>query len=298
MKRDSSTAIASKLGLGTVQFGLDYGVANSGGKTSRDQVRHILEAASLAGVRIIDTASMYGESEAVLGASWPSEHHFQVVTKTPRLVAADAADLLTRTMFQSLERLKLDAVYGLLVHNAADLLTDNGSLLVETMLRLKEQGVVKKTGVSVYNGQQIDALLKKFTPDLIQLPMNVLDQRLLGSGHLTRLKQLGVEIHVRSAFLQGLLLMEPDSIHPYFEQIRGHLRDYRRFLDEQGLSPIQAALGFVARLEEVDIVLCGVDSLRHFEEIIASPDIGSRADFGRFAINEEAMIDPSQWRLA
>jgi aryl-alcohol dehydrogenase-like predicted oxidoreductase len=184
------------------------------------------------------------------------------------------------------------------VHNAADLLTDNGSLLVETMLRLKEQGVVKKTGVSVYNGQQIDALLKKFTPDLIQLPMNVLDQRLLGSGHLTRLKQLGVEIHVRSAFLQGLLLMEPDSIHPYFEQIRGHLRDYRRFLDEQGLSPIQAALGFVARLEEVDIVLCGVDSLRHFEEIIASPDIGSRADFGRFAINEEAMIDPSQWRLA
>lgn len=298
MNSQADTTGSNKLGLGTVQFGLDYGVSNSGGKTPLVEVGRILEAASQAGIRIIDTASMYGDSEEVLGASWPGGHQFQVVTKTPRLVDSGAADLLTHTLCQSLERLKLDSVYGLLVHNADDLLTPHGQAIIRTMARLREQGIIKKTGVSVYNARQIDSILEIFTPDLIQLPFNVLDQRLLVSGHLAKLKQRGIEIHVRSVFLQGLLLMDPSLMHPFFAPLKELLLDYKRFIAGCGMSPLQAALGFVTGIDDVDTVICGVDTLRQFDEIRSADGCFVHADFGRFAVNDEEMINPSQWKFA
>lgn len=298
MNSQANTPGTNKLGLGTVQFGLDYGVSNSGGKTQPEEVCKILEVASLAGIRIIDTAFMYGDSEEVLGAVWPRGHHFQVVTKTPRLIDSKSVDLLAQTLFQSLDRLKLDAVYGLLIHNSDDLLTPYGQAIIRTMVRLREQGLIQKTGVSVYSARQIDSLLEMFTPDIIQLPFNVLDQRLLVSGHLAKLKQRGIEIHVRSVFLQGLLLMNPTMLHPYFAPLKRHLLDYNRFIDGCGMSPLQAALGFVTGIDDIDTVICGVDTLSQFEEIRAAVGCFVNADFGQFAVHDEEMINPSHWKLA
>ena len=103
-------------------------------------------------------------------------------------------------------------VYGLLAHHADDLLVPGGRRVFEEMQRLLEEGLVRKIGVSVYSGQQIDSILELYTPDIVQLPLNLFDQRLLESGHLEKLKRRGVEIHARSVFLQGLLLIEPDQV--------------------------------------------------------------------------------------
>lgn len=291
-----------KIALGTVQFGVNYGISNKAGKTSQAEVGAILAAARSNGVSVIDTASLYGDSEAVLGQSLPADSSFKIVTKTPQFAkqTLDGADAqqLEDTLRSSLAKLGTDSVYGLLIHRADDLLLPGGDLLVERLLRLKQTGLVSKVGVSVYSGRQIDLVLERFPMDLIQLPINVLDQRLLQSGHLQKLKNAGVEIHARSAFLQGLLLMELQEIPGYFDSVRGRLESYHRFIKEHGLTPLQAALGFVSGIPEIDQVVCGVNDARQLREICeaAQAKVDFRA-FADFATTDEAIVNPALWKF-
>jgi aryl-alcohol dehydrogenase-like predicted oxidoreductase len=291
-----------KIALGTVQFGVNYGISNKAGKTSQAEVGSILATARENGVSVIDTASLYGDSEAVLGRSLPADSGFKIVTKTPQFAkqTLDAADAqqLEDSLRASLAKLGTTSVYGLLIHRADDLLLPGGDLLVERLIGLKQAGLVSKVGVSVYTGRQIDQVLERFPMDLVQLPINVLDQRLLQSGHLQKLKNAGVEIHARSAFLQGLLLMELKDIPGYFDRVLGRLDSYHRFTKEQGLTPLQAALGFVSGIPEIDQVVCGVNDARQLCEICEAVkvDVDSKA-FAEFAISEEAVVNPALWKL-
>ncbi|MDA8226439.1 MAG: aldo/keto reductase [Desulfitobacterium hafniense] len=291
-----------KLGLGTVQFGLDYGISNQQGKTSANEAEKILAVAACNGMRVLDTAALYGGSEDMLGQLLPPEHDFNVVTKTPKFSAASIterdAKQLEDTFYQSLTKMRQNSIYGLLVHHADDLLSLNGNLLFEKMKQLKEKGLVQKVGVSVYNAEQIDGILAKYQIDLIQLPVNVLDQRLLRTGCLGQLKRQGIEIHVRSAFLQGLLLTEPHALSSYFEKIKAHLQGYRQFITKQNLTPVQAALGFVLAQDEVDSVVCGVNNCQQLSEIcqqIKQPM--SFEGFEQFALDDENILNPAKWRL-
>ncbi|NVI80399.1 aldo/keto reductase [Janthinobacterium sp. BJB401] len=295
-----------KIGLGAVQFGLDYGIANTAGKVSEGEVAAILAAAAQLQLTLIDTAALYGDSEAVLGRAMSPAAPFDIVTKTPQFagsaVGEAEAQQLEDSLHASLRMLQRPSVYGLLVHRVDDLLLPGGEALMARMALLKQQGLVSKIGVSVYTGQQIDAVLARFPIDLIQLPINVLDQRLLHSGHLRKLKQAGVEIHARSAFLQGLLLMAPHELPAHFDGVREHLAAYHRFIAGQGLTPLQAALGFVTGLDEIDHVVCGVNSSVQLQEICTAaghPGAGAaRAGYDAFAINDEAIVNPALWQQA
>lgn len=290
-----------KIGLGTVQFGLDYGISNPDGKTNAEEITRILNAAARNKIRVIDTASLYGTSEEVLGRFLPPGHKFDIVTKTPvfnkdRISPSDAK-MIREAFGRSLDKMGRTSLYGLLVHNCDDLLAENGPLIMEVMAGLKERGLVEKIGVSVYTGGQIDRVLERYDIDVIQVPINVLDQRLLAGGHLSRLKSTGVEIHARSAFLQGLLLMDPDSLPPFFDGVRGHLKKYHQAMRTLGISPVGAALGFVAGIREVDVVLCGVNNHRQLEEIcrLAKDPVDSGI-FSGFAIDDDCVLNPSLWR--
>ena len=288
------------LGLGTAQFGLDYGVSNRAGKCPPAEVARILELAAARGVRVIDTAATYGESEQVLGAALPPDHCFAVVTKTPafagRAFGRAETRMLEETFTRSLSCLDLGSVYGLLVHHTEDLLARGGECLFESMVRLKERGLVDKIGVSVYTGTEIDAVLDRHPIDLIQLPVSVFDQRLIASGHLAKLRAAGIEIHIRSAFLQGLLLLAPERVPQYFEPIRPHLCDYHRTLRETGVSAVEAALGFVRNLPEADCVLVGVCVRAELSEILKIDGASGHAlNYDRFAVSDEAMINPIRW---
>ena len=286
-----------KLGLGTVQFGLDYGVSNSDGRTPIHEAKRILDYAASVGVQILDTSPSYGISEQVLGTIAADRSQFKVVTKTrPQVLGPDE---LRTDLEMSLRRLSRSSAYGLLVHRTADLLSGNGADLYAELVRLKEQGLVEKIGVSVYTATEIDALLERYSIDLLQIPFNVLDQRLLLSGHLRRAKDLGIECHARSVFLQGLLLMSPESLTGNFKSLEGHLRSYRRFIAERGFTPVSAALGFALQVPEIDVVLCGVNTLSQLEEIVgAVPENPTRVDameFGKFAIDNGRLLNPSLW---
>ncbi|MBK5276969.1 MAG: aldo/keto reductase [Desulfuromonadales bacterium] len=289
-----------KLGLGTVQFGMGYGISNQQGQTPVDEVARILSVAQRNNIRIVDTAALYGTSEESLGMVMPAGHTFRIVTKTVRFdaprpsITLHDAELLESSFERSLQKLKSPTLYGLLLHNVKDLLASGGNLLYERMVTVKNRGLVSKIGVSVYAAEEIDRVLDAYDIDLIQLPVNVLDQRLITGGQLKKLKAAGVEIHARSPLLQGLLLMEPETLSPFFDSVKAHLKMYRAFLSKNGITPVQAAVGFAAAVEEIDAVICGVNNHRQLEELCAAPALNNM-NFHQFAINDDTILNPSKW---
>jgi len=203
----------SKLALGGVQFGIDYGIANTKGQVQIEEVQSILNYAKKNGVNILDTASGYGDSEEVLGKV--GVDNFQIITKTTSI--KQGVNGVVRIFYQSLKNLKQKKAYGLLIHDIGEIEHKQFDTLLIELARLKQQGLVKKIGVSVYNNQQIDYVLDNFSIDLIQLPINILDQRLINDESLVKLKKHNVEIHARSALLQGLLLMSINTIPYWFD---------------------------------------------------------------------------------
>lgn len=294
-----------KLALGTVQFGLRYGVANTSGQPAETEVAEILRHAAATGVEVIDTACLYGDSEAVLGRCLPTGHGFRIVTKTQKFAGIDgasAAALLKASFAGSCARLRLPRLYGLLAHDANDLLGTAGDAIWRAMKELQEEQRVIRIGASVYNGGQIDALLQRYPIDLVQLPLSVLDQRLIQSGHLDRLAERNIEVHVRSAFLQGALLMSPDRLPPHLAGLRPCLERISARAASLEISPLQAALRFVSGLKQVAAVVCGVDSLAQFDQLAAAlehPEVAlSIDDAAACACNDIQLLDPSQWRSA
>jgi aryl-alcohol dehydrogenase-like predicted oxidoreductase len=290
-----------KLGLGTVQFGLDYGVSNSTGKTPEAEARRILQLAAEKGVRVLDTAAGYGDSEEVLGRGLPAQHEFAIVTKTP-VLPADETDnehiehVLTGFR-QSLSRLGQEKVYGLLVHRAEELLTTKGERLMAALQDLKQQGLVSKIGVTVYGPEQTSRILDRYFVDLVQLPFNIYDQRFLRSGVLDRLKLLDIEVHARSAFLQGLLLMPPDRLAVEFNAIRAHHAQLYREITAAGMTPLEASLRFCLAESRIDQVIVGCETQSQLGEIlrVACEDGNELLDPERFAVEDEAIVNPARW---
>lgn len=294
-----------KIGLGTVQFGLDYGVSNPQGITPATEVKDILSLAWKSGITILDTAVCYGMSEEVIGQSIPEGMSFKIVTKSPifKKDGIDKADAtrLKETFLQSLKRVKQPAIYGLLVHHANDLLVPGGPYLWQAMEDLKAAGLVKKIGISVYSPREIEELLRKYHPDLIQLPVNVFDQRMIQEGYLRHLRDLGIEIHCRSVFLQGLLLMSPEELPAHFNSIRPIMIQYSEALQKHGISPLTAALAFVYKQNEIDHTLVGVndrDQLGMILNAISNLHDLDYIDFSDYAIIDESIINPSLWSLS
>lgn len=292
-----------KLGLGTVQFGLDYGVSNKQGMTPQAQVKEILEVAYEQGVAVLDTAALYGKSEEVLGASLLPIHDFNIVTKTPQFkkqkIDRNDALKLKECFEASLTKLGKQNIYGLLMHRADDLLAEGGEHLMEMMLELKAAGLVKKIGISVYDGDQIDRILEQYSIDIVQLPVNIFDQRLLVSGKIRALKNADVEIHARSVFLQGLLLMPLAQIPDYFAPLEPLLLQYHGLLSAYEMSPLQGALSFMKSCEDIGSIILGVSSMQDLIEILhawqTTPE--EKFDFNTYACSDERMINPALWQL-
>lgn len=289
----------NKLGLGTVQWGLRYGLSNQHGITTPETVTTLLNEARHYGIEILDTASLYGESETVLGTN-PLEG-FKVVTKTPSFATLHISDIevnqLNETFQKSLDLLQCKKTYGLLIHHAENILISGGDKLLTAMMQLKEKGLVEKIGVSVYDSMQVDAVMRKFTPDLIQLPLSVMDQRMLTSGHLELLKNEDVEIHVRSVFLQGLLLMPLENIPAFFEPVRPLLTRWHAVTQEQGLTVNQAALSFVRDIPYIDTVLVGLDNLAQLRSCFDDYRMKINFDATGLSCNNPIFLNPSLWQL-
>lgn len=285
----------NRLALGTVQFGCAYGVANTSGRMNSEEAALILSRAAEFGVDTLDTAVVYGDSEKRLGEIGVSS--WRLVTKLPQIPphCADVEAWVNDVFKGSLARLGVDRVYGLHMHHPADLFGVFGEQLFSVIKDLKCNGYVEKIGVSIYEPKELERIWENCRFDMVQAPFSVVDRRLDSSGWLTKLKKDGVEVHVRSVFLQGLLLMTRAQMPVYFSRWKCLWTNWERWLKEQHLTPLEACLGFVYSKEEIDRIVVGVDNLRHLDEILRSAkklDI----EFPPFLVcNEPDLVCPSQW---
>jgi aryl-alcohol dehydrogenase-like predicted oxidoreductase len=290
-----------KIGLGAVQFGVDYGVSNTHGKTTKHEVSQILQFAYENGISVIDTATSYGSSENILGEVVTNDD-WRFVTKTPHFsdnsLNSTHVNQLKESFNQSLFNLRKKYIYGLLLHSCDDLLKPGGELIFREMERLREIGMVKKIGVSAYSSKQIAAILGKFNIDIIQLPINIFDQHLFVDGWLEKLKNKNVEIHARSTFLQGLLLMPRTSIPTYFLPIKEKIELFSKSAQELSLSKLELALGYVMGINEIDKIVVGVNTIEQLREIIEAAQVKvNPMKFTDVSIDDQNYTNPSLWEI-
>jgi aryl-alcohol dehydrogenase-like predicted oxidoreductase len=285
----------NRLALGTVQFGLAYGIANQIGQVSRAEAKVMLQLATANSIDTLDTAIAYGDSEACLGEVGTQE--FKVVTKLPALPdnCADVSTWVQQQVSMSLSRLGVTNVYGLLLHRSEQLLGLNGLALYQALQALKDNGQVQKIGISIYSPTELDALIPRYRFDLVQAPFNLVDQRLYSTSWMQRLKDDNVEIHTRSAFLQGLLLMAEADMPDKFLPWSGLWHTWYQWMLEKEVSAVQACLAFSLSFPEIDRVVVGADSASQLAQIVSAKNKLLQAGLPDIHCDDENLINPAKW---
>lgn len=284
-----------KLALGTVQFGLPYGVANKIGMTSTAEAARTLEFARGLGIDTVDTAIGYGKSEEVLGALGVGD--FRIVTKLPAM-ESDSFDVdswVTGHVHGSMERLRVSKLTAVLLHRPGQLLARHGDRLYSALQELKKSGLVGGIGVSIYDPGELEHLVPRFKFDLVQSPFSILDRRLIETGWANRLVGEGVEIHARSCFLQGLLLMPAEERPDKFGRFDPIWREWQRWLEANNLSPQEACIRYVVSSPGISRVVIGVDSVSQLAEIASSAK-GAIPELPEWPCSPPPLLlNPSNW---
>ena len=288
----------SKLALGTVQFGTDYGI-NSGIKVDPNEVTNIINCARNNDISLLDTAQLYGSSEKVLGDI--NTQDFDIVTKSrgfdQEAITEKEAVFVINDLHKSLKLLKQKSLYAFLVHHGEDLLKPGGEMIFNQLQTLKKQGLVNKIGISAYIDNQLIEIIDRFDIDIIQLPMNILDSRLINNGLLKKIYAKGIEIHTRSVFLQGLLLMDLDKRPKYFERWSSLWKFWNEWLADNKLSPLEASIRYMISKPEISRVLVGVDNKDQLQSIINAVDGNLPPIPKELSTNDPDLLNPSNWKV-
>ena len=282
--------------LGTAQFGLDYGIANKKGKISRDEVFSILDYVWDRGVRFLDTAFSYGESEKVIGEFIQEKgKNFNVISK----FSCEGQNL--REMLDvSLANLKRKSLYGYIVHKFSDFMEERFDW--EEFEKLKQQGLVEKIGFSLYYPGELEELFnRKVNFDLIQIPYSVFDRRF--EHYFEILVGKGVEVYVRSIFLQGFAFLQPGELPPGLQKAKTHLSKLRELSSDFALSIAEICMGFVMLNKYIKGMIVGVDSLDNVQDDIniylninVEKIRNKREYFSALSIEDEDIIIPCKWQ--
>jgi aryl-alcohol dehydrogenase-like predicted oxidoreductase len=290
----------SNLVLGSVQFGTDYGISSITGQVGVSEIKKILSYAHAQNINIIDTAPSYGRSEQILGET--NNYDFKFVTKTRHFnnyeINKDDLILIKKDFYRSLKHLKQKNIYGVLIHNSRDLLKKNGEKLFNQLSELKQDNKVKKIGVSIYEESHLRTILDNFDIDLVQLPFNILDRRLIDNGLLLNLQKRGVEVHARSVFLQGLLLMSETNRPNKFNKWSNLWQTWHQWLHDNRITALEASIKYAISMPLISKVLVGVETKSQLEEIviastsnIALPEIPSE-----LYTCDANLLNPVNWK--
>ena len=287
----------NKIAIGTAQFGMNYGISAQNLKVNNSEILNILDFATQNGINFLDTAPTYGNSEEVLGNI--GVNNFNLTTKTRHFpedsLSPNNIFSLISDFHNSLALMKKKNIYGLLVHNADDLLKPGSIKLFDEIIKLKKKGLVSKVGVSVYSKYQINEIINRFEVDLIQIPINILDRRLIDDGTLSILAKKGIEIHARSTFLQGLLLMDKETIPKKFTKWDSLWSIWHQWLNDNNISALEASICFVSSLPEISKVLVGVNTKNQLKSILNCSDLLLPDLPEGFYSDDSQLLNPSNW---
>jgi len=257
----------------------------------------MLAAAVRAGVGVLDAGSATARAELTVGAHLPRPAPISLLIRSVR--GDRGPDFVEQEVRACLARLGQTHARAVVVQSASDLFAPGGALLWDRLKVLRDAGLFDQVGVSVYASDDPVGVARRFKPDLMQAPASLLDQRLLLDGSLMAVKQLGVEVHLRSIFLNGLLFLPPDRVPAQLKGAAGSLSRARRMIAEGRSDPLQAALGFALSRPEADCVIVGAGTAAELNAVIAAaasppPDL----DWDEMAIDDPVALDPHRWQAA
>ena len=275
---------ASKLILGTVQFGCQYGI-NSAGRPSEAAVAEILSAAAERGITTLDTSSAYGDAERVLGSCGAAAKGFGIVSKYPQ-----GSGPVAETFRQSLERLGAASMHGYMLHHFGVYRSEPG--IWEEFRALRKEGLTERIGFSLYSPDELEILLEDGVDfDILQIPRNIFDRRF--DPWLPALKERGVEVHVRSTFLQGLFFKDRDSLPEKLLPLRKYLLRLDECSARSGLGIAQLALGFNLQNPDIAGVLIGVDNVG---QLLANVEAACEETIDiDIQVAEQELLSPVNW---
>ena len=284
-----------KLALGTAQFGLDYGVSNSQGQVCPNEVVNILTLAKQANIDTLDTAPAYGNSEKVLGETGLA-NEFKIITKIPAL--NDNEINIKDYVSTSLVQLKVENLNAVLFHQVNDIIAKPlAQQRFNALLKLKEQGIINNIGISVYTPEQLEFCIKHYPIDLVQLPLNCFDQRFIQTNWLKKLFDSGIEIHCRSVFLQGLLLMKPEQLPLYFAPFKNVFQRFSDSAKQLNVTTLCLALAIGHQYNNIGKMVVGCCNIKQLSEIISAYNLAKdiNEDLSALSCENENLIIPSNW---
>ena len=281
-----------KLAIGTVQFGINYGINNKNGIPSDIDVAEIFDLSIKNNIKYLDTSISYGNSEERI--SKLANNKFNIITKSNDVKNSEE---LSSSILTSLSSLKTESVYGFLFHNSDNLINNHD--LWSTLVKFKNEKKVNKIGYSIYDTNQIDYLLDKgFIPDIVQLPYSLLDRKF--EKYFMKLKKLGTEIHVRSVFLQGLYFMNNKKLPEKLLPLRKYLDNIDCICRKFNVSIGELALNFVNENKFIDKIIMGVDSstqLNQNIQMIKNWDNNNNINklINKIIVKEQDLLSPINW---
>ena len=287
----------SKLILGTVQFGLKYGINNTNGKPKKDEVLSLLKVAYNSGIRLLDTAEAYGNAHQLIGNyhKRQDDFKFKIITKFPHQIKHN---LIKSKVLEYLELMNVNTLDVMMFHSFDSFQSNYNSL--DTLNELKSDGFIKNIGVSVYTNSQLESLLNEDLITVVQLPFNLLDNLKVRGDLINQLKIKGKVIHTRSAFLQGLFFKKSSDDISIVQALKPHLNTLNKIVKKQGCSMEELALSYCIKQKNIDNVIIGVDSISQLNANIKA---------AAYEVNEEALkcinnikvenldlLNPSLWK--
>ena len=287
----------SKIILGTVQSGMDYGISNTQGATSFDETKKIFNLAKKKDISFLDTSINYGKSETIIGDL--NDFNFNIITKLPKIPKnydfKDTELWMNNQVDSSIERLKVNKLYGVLLHFPEQLLNNKeGKKIFNVLEKLKKKEKVTKIGISAYSLKVVEDIISIYDLDIVQMPFNLIDQRLIKFDIFQILKEKNIELHVRSIFLQGLLLMKKKDLPNQFSKWSNIFNNWYKWLENENISSLHACLSFIDSFNEINKVVIGVNNSYQLEEIlrcISKKDLR----FPEISSDDKNLINPSNW---
>ena len=284
--------------IGTAAFGLPYGLSNNNFPVELDKIKSIINTADEQKLLEYDTAPSYGKSETLLGKYTQKE--ILISTKTHQInkekISSEDIKIISNTFKKSMKSTNRNIFENLYIHSPSDLINQGGEYVYEWLENLKYNKHINKIGVSVFHIKDLETILKKYKIDVVQIPLNLFDQRFLKSGMISNLRSLNIEINIRSIYLQGLLLKPMNKIPKYFDEFKKYFDQVDDFISQMGLSRIQLCFLFVKQISEVNKIIIGFKNKNQISDLLSIDKMDiNLPNLSYLASNEINLIYPTKW---
>ena len=281
--------------LGSANFNQIYGITKNFIK--KKEIKRSFNLALKNNIRIIDTSPLYNKSEKIIGLL--NNDKFKIISKIPKIPRnikkKNIKKWVKLKVSNSLKNLKIKKFECLLLHNVDSLLSKNGNEIYKNIKNMKRIGLTNKIGISIYDFNILDKILKKFKFDLIQAPFNILDQRLVTTGWLKKLKKRRIKVYVRSIFLQGILLSKLNQLPEKLKKLNKNLIIWENWLKKNKFKPLQVCISFVLNQRQLDGIVVGYNNKNQLNQILKQKKMKSSFSIPNLNIRNRKLIDPRKW---